>query len=579
LKRFLNNLWLLDKKRSGFLSKMVDELYNRQREWFLSFLRNTTQKKETIEQIVNQLPLCAEEIYRTVRRGHRIDLLDIGTGTGDAFTPLIGRIFPGVWQDYAIHEPSLGMLALFLKNFDLSGGNFFATSLYDNKGHESFTCQEPSKYEFVSASHVFYYVPDWEHSLKAIHESLVPGGVAVISLNSEDGALYKFRKNFFPKLEVKELNRDSPHSGEELIDTLNKIGISNAAQDVVSYTDVTDYLNGKEDGKKLISFFLRKDYDDIPESIQRQIFNYIRNNSVISGRRRFLEFRDKLVWVKKEGGYAAKIREPRPTDLDYYEVRIGDVKKFLKNLIEKELDNTLQGTDFWIKDAYFTLLVANSFLSDVYYRNFIYRKENNPFGLGINPWIGDVFGYCIRGDEHYSLVTCRGEELTFGPSDPDCVVLIGPEADTRTKYEHIKRRTRTPIRELTAIVYLDDLVDVLFSRLPQESKEAFGDSNQFKDWLIEKNKEHGHFTVFNFGERSVFSLWAQDAAGIRSKLSSEQKTGVRWKKLEDWGREFVSYPKYRLNIIRELYRERRIKKDALFNEFYQRVSREHQSSS
>jgi SAM-dependent methyltransferase len=342
------------------------ELYNEQREYFLSFLARTTQKDKTIEHLLEHLPSSSPQTARAIEQGKQVRFLDIGPGIGRISIPFIDRL--GRTIDYTAREPNIGVVV-----------NFFLDYLY-----KDLPCQrliiDPresvdygrEEFDFVLASHMFYYLSDWNKALQTVCDSLVPGGAACIIMGSEDSELVKFRREFFPVL-----HGTTPKTAEELEAVLEKTKFSYETQIIESHIDLAPeigehYRHIREEGiyepslEALFSFILRTDFTNLAPEMQERVRKYLN--------RRHLNLTDKAIWLKKPGVYDKRqdAGENPPQKLT--------IESFLQTfepMLETHLGDDVAFLSPALKEAYFSILALDCVLTHPVSCLMIYDEKQN----------------------------------------------------------------------------------------------------------------------------------------------------------------------------------------------------------
>jgi len=233
---------------------LQEELYNKQKNWFYTFLNNTNQKKKFLEFLKQK----SEELELVTDWNTKV--LDVGTGNGASLIPMLEEIIhsESPWDkkkftEVHVDEHNLGVMLDFVTNYCIDGYRFMNLNINEDY-HKS------NSFDLITASHVFYYLNNWDETLNDLISSLKPNGKMIIAQTSEQGFLYKLRKEFFSKICINELDETRPHSGEELFDTINGLitnqkesYVKNAIDNIINY-DVFKETEGyyTEFSKKVI---------------------------------------------------------------------------------------------------------------------------------------------------------------------------------------------------------------------------------------------------------------------------------------------------------------------------------------
>lgn len=347
---------------------MDNELYNNYREYFLSFLARTNQKQRTNEHLLDYLSLYSPQTIDIINQRKKVRFLDIGTGTGKLFIPLVASL--GDRIDCVVKEPNLGMAITFFFNYMVEDLPYQRLTLDHN---ESLNIQE-NKFDFVLASHSFYYLHDWDDALKAIYNSLVPGGAACIVMSSRENDLFKLREEFFPIL-----HNISPKSAENLTNVLGEIEIPYETHIIDSRVDLTPDINDdithlREDGilkpslDSLISFLLRTDYTKLSMEEKERVEEFIYEKS---NKGRYLRLKDKAIWFTKPGVY--NTREDAGENIPL-KITLADFTRSFR--LDKHFGNDVSFLSPALREKYFSILALDCILTHPISRLMMMNKDN-----------------------------------------------------------------------------------------------------------------------------------------------------------------------------------------------------------
>jgi SAM-dependent methyltransferase len=301
------------------------QLYNQQREYFLSFLARTNQKQRTIGNLLDYLPVYSSQTVDAVKKRKKARFLDLGPGIGEVFVPFAGSLDKGI--ECTIQEPNLGMAVNFFFNYLIE--DLLQQRLrIENKEAFDYPAEQ---FDFILCSHSFYYLPDWETTLQRAYGSLVPGGAACIVLGSSDSSLIKLRREFFPEL----YNAD-PKTAEDLEAVLDRMKIPYESTIIHSRIDVSDKVDFEKSLKRvgiwgpsldaLFSFILRTDFTKLSPEMQERFKKAVNSYSD----RRYMELLDKAVWISKPGSYEREDAEK----IEREKFTLGEFVKKFRPMIE-----------------------------------------------------------------------------------------------------------------------------------------------------------------------------------------------------------------------------------------------------
>lgn len=256
--------------------------------WFSLFKEHTNQKVETAKHILRgsgkHSPCLTQHLRydgsRPVDKAGYAIITDFGAGAGEIFLPVIARLptlFP-LSRGYCVCEPSVRMSSLFFRTFlDADFSHDTLSDLVEGVDRDG-NIVSPRKNSSALAicSHVLYYTPDLRKSLRAIYETLAPGGAACIFLSSKDSALHALRSEFFPKL-----NGHNSITGEDVANLLEEMGIPCNLEYMNSSVDVTDCLTNPEGqhGTGILSFFLRHNFSSLTQQDRERVLRVLKERS------------------------------------------------------------------------------------------------------------------------------------------------------------------------------------------------------------------------------------------------------------------------------------------------------------
>lgn len=485
---------------------MDREFYNRDKERFLTFLEHTSQKKKEMEYLENSLKTRHSALAGAQENGQYFHVLDIGPGNGQVSIPLMARI--GHYNanvEYDFHEPEVGMAFNFFQNYFDNGFPHQRLNVYDNLGKDSFACSQPNEFDLILASHVFYYIPDWEESLVAVYESLARGGVACVMMTSEQGGIHDLRKEFFSSV-----GHGEPLSGEKLCRVLDGLGLPYEAETVSSDLDITDCFHRHDHGDNLISFMLRTNFKELNNGLQRRILEYlsgvaeekpadyeeptmeqfslkflktklevpfeigcVKEHSELYSGWKYLGLKDMAVWIKRPGQAKRNHQAWFPKTMEEFMEEPGpeDVRELFSKRIFDYVHNSLKEMDLALVNAYSDLLAVDCFLSDEIDRT--------------NEKLDELQKIRNVGELHIASF----RELKTEKMDPNDYLALKEQqlAVMRMKYTE----------------YLDDSIDRLWVGLPPSAKKEWN-HYKFLCLMFDLYREHEHYKGFFPKGNSLF---------------------------------------------------------------------------
>jgi SAM-dependent methyltransferase len=228
---------------------------------FETFLRYTDEKEKSAEKLAAILQAKLKD---------NSALLDIGTGNGEYLDlALSGAKLPKDVK-LTLVEPSEDLAdslnARFEKKFPAPNLKIAITDL------QSF--ESDQKFDVVLMSHLFYHIPrpTWTKELRKALSLLKPEGILIVVLREKDDA-YDFKMAFKPKLfdaSFKALTID------DVLEVLPKDLTLHIAK-VLAPSELKIPIDDKpEDAVLIIEFYLNKEWDEMPEEIQRAAIEFIK---------------------------------------------------------------------------------------------------------------------------------------------------------------------------------------------------------------------------------------------------------------------------------------------------------------
>jgi len=325
-------------------------LYNQSRGYFDEFIKATTQKLMFFEFLKTKFDSLEIDPCWNLRIG------DLGTGNGASLIPSLEEIIHShaPWDrsietiddmplrkgytEIFVDESNLGVLLDFIVNYCIDGYRFMSVHLMNNRyDFHDYGAME-GFFDVLTASHYFYYKDDWPKTLNELLHKLRPDGRMIIEHTSKEGFLYNLRKEFWPKLGVNELGETRPHSAEELIEVLNNVITQYTGPNVTVSVDTveSETLLNKDNFNEVLSFMLRTDFEKIEPAIQKEIIQYISENSIFKDSNFVLPFRDKGIIVKKHGHELVSYGRPW-LGSDIVDINLKHLSSFLYRFLENEL--------------------------------------------------------------------------------------------------------------------------------------------------------------------------------------------------------------------------------------------------
>jgi SAM-dependent methyltransferase len=285
--------------------------FTQRSEWFNAFLASTTQKRVTDKAIVDGLATYAPGVQERLEDADAdFDVLYVGAGNGGLELPLTEALLEirGSRDRFGVYcvDPAVEMEAQFRQNLIAAGRvdpdviKEYAVAPFEDISYK------PPKADLSVASHVWYYIDGWEeadvrkNSLAKLAGALKPDGSGLITLQSNTGDLFNLRTGF----EEARGSNISHISGEQIGARLKALGISLVEATIESQTSVINcFTEGRfapnENGKRLLSFMLRADWDnenEVSKGVQDRIGCQLTDMVQANGAEH-MRFIDNALWI------------------------------------------------------------------------------------------------------------------------------------------------------------------------------------------------------------------------------------------------------------------------------------------
>lgn len=229
---------------------------------FETFLRYTDEKEKSAAQL-------ADILQGKLAEGSKI--LDIGTGNGEYLDLALSKLKDLRNVQLTLVEPSDDLVkqleARFKKLIPASNLKVVQSNLEDLASSELF--------DVILMSHLFYHVPRslWTEQLAKALSFLKPGGVLLVVLREKDDA-YDFKMAFKPILFDKSFKALTI---DDVLDALPKNeNVKTTKHSVASELKIPAEQN-MNDTIAIIEFYLNKQWEEMPKSIQQEALGFIKN--------------------------------------------------------------------------------------------------------------------------------------------------------------------------------------------------------------------------------------------------------------------------------------------------------------
>ncbi|QQG37771.1 MAG: hypothetical protein HYS26_04070 [Candidatus Kaiserbacteria bacterium] len=280
--------------------------FNAARERFAVFLRNTDQKEVQLDATLSGIQRMAPAAWSKLRNSEQLFRIYVmGAGNGGLELPLLKSFIAerGTKDNISIscEDVSQTMASEFNTNAITAGLSDIVSDYqvipFEDPSHD------PPLSDFSMSSHVWYYIQDWRNTpketntLQKFANSLDTNGVGLITIYSSTSDRYELLAELH-----KHTAQPAPElPGEEIVAELAKLNIENQSEIVNAHTDVSScFQDGafspNRDGKLLLSFILRTDWERLPEAAQRGIGERLAEIVRRNGRAEMV-FRDLYIWL------------------------------------------------------------------------------------------------------------------------------------------------------------------------------------------------------------------------------------------------------------------------------------------
>ncbi|MFB8280994.1 hypothetical protein [Nocardia colli] len=280
--------------------------FNSRKERFSAFLRHTDQKQIQLLAVVEGIRQHAPSVWaRATASEGEFHACFVGAGNGGLEIPLIQVIAlnRGTLEGMKIYcsDASDAMREEFMTHAHTAGVDT-VVERYDTHRFED-PEYRPHQADLLIASHVWYYVEDWRYapgsfnSLVKFHRTVRDRGVGLITLYSESSDRYEL----ITQLKSIDLQTEQEFPGEAVAEECVRLEIPHETGLMEAQTDVSccfhnDKFDPGHEGRLLLSFILRADWDDLPkdtrDNIGRKLTEIVKRNGAAK-----MIFRDLYVWI------------------------------------------------------------------------------------------------------------------------------------------------------------------------------------------------------------------------------------------------------------------------------------------
>jgi len=272
-------------------------------EWFLAFLNATQQKLVQVGHILETMSSSHLRTVERLRSGNgRVSIY--GGGTGISEIQAVAALSGGQLGLLHYEDPSLEVAHMFRRNMLKHNLDIPVDMSLLPLEHPDYS--PPEETDFSLAMHMLYYVQGWrstddlQNPLRKMYNSLSDDGTGLAIVQSAQSDNYIFRNEFLPKVHGTEV---AALRGEEICDALHKMNIPHRSEVVDCFTSVdhcfsdSDAFDPNSEGKKLLSFLIRSEWDQVPPDLQQQIGEHMTERTNVVDGKRAMVFRDSYIWM------------------------------------------------------------------------------------------------------------------------------------------------------------------------------------------------------------------------------------------------------------------------------------------
>ncbi len=282
--------------------------FQKNKEWFGAFLKNTDQKEVLKRTVLHYLESNLPQIWnRIIDPKYAFRSLFVGVGNGGLEIPLL--------QEFALTRGTQDNFVTFCEDPSpqMKEAFFIAAKkgrIEDQIVEYNLDCFEDSSYmppqvDLALASHVWYYINEWRgidgegNSLVKFAKTISErSGSAMIALHSGTSDRFLLSSTYASLLGLKpEL------AGEEVAAELSRLGIRHKCVITESHLNIASCFNQgrfnpNQEGINLLSFIFRAPWDQLDSSIQEKLLPILLSQVQANGKEELI-LRDCQIWISQ----------------------------------------------------------------------------------------------------------------------------------------------------------------------------------------------------------------------------------------------------------------------------------------
>lgn len=218
-----------------------------------------------------------QEFVPTLENGSSIDVLSVGSGTGDFDLVLITEVKKRVGHlTYTAIDPNREHNRIFRQKVEESRVRPDSFRLIPFPFEEGLVDRE---YDLIHLTHCLYYLPDRKRAIQACMNSLRRHGTLLVFHQTALG-INELQREFMARVKG---TTEEMFSSSDLLQVLDDLDLEYDFDVLLSDIDVTDIVRMTPRGEQLLSFFLECHIDDADPGFLQEITSFLEENCRIDG--------------------------------------------------------------------------------------------------------------------------------------------------------------------------------------------------------------------------------------------------------------------------------------------------------